>query len=371
MRIAQVAPLEERVPPKLYGGTERVVSGLTEELVRKGHQVTLFASGDSLTRARLIPCCPKALRLDPQCRGRSSIFHHVYMLERVLQLANQFDVIHFHLDHFHFPMARRLTTPCVTTFHNRLDRQDMNRFALEFFDLPVVAISDSHRRQRPLLNWAGVVHNGLPGEGMSLGDGKGGYLAVLGRMSPEKGVDTAIEVAIKAGIDVKIAAKVGAEDEEYHDRVLKPLLNHPRVEFLGEIGEGEKNGFLGKAMAMLFPIVWPEPFGLVMIESLACGTPVVAFGCGSVPEILEHGATGYVVDSKEEMVRAVKRIQAGEIDRKRCRAAFEHRFSASRMADDYLRIYWKLINRQRRTGRREWKRSSRLPVNTTSLPPLH
>ena len=369
MRIAQVAPLEERVPPALYGGTERVVSTLTEALVRKGHEVTLFASGDSLSDARLIPCCPQALRLDS--RSRNSIFHHVYMLERVLQLADQFDIIHFHLDHFHFPMARRLTTPCLTTFHNRLDRQDMNRFALEFFDLPVVAISESHRRQRPLLNWAGVVHHGMDSDVLPMGDGSGGYLAVLGRMSLEKGVDTAIQVAIDSGIDVKIAAKVGIEDEEYFHSVLEPLLDHPRVQYLGEIGQEEKGEFLGQAMAMLFPIRWPEPFGLVMIESLACGTPVVAYGQGSVPEVLEHGRTGYIVDTEEEMVRAVERIKAGAIDRKRCRTAFEHRFSASRMADDYLRIYWKLINRQRRTGRREWKRSSRLPANTTSLPPLH
>ena len=369
MRIAQVAPLEERVPPRLYGGTERVVSGLTEELVRKGHEVTLFASGDSLTEARLIPCCRQALRLDSQCRN--SIFHHVYMLERVLQLADQFDVIHFHLDHFHFPMARRLNTPCLTTFHNRLDKQDMNRFALEFFDQPVVAISESHRRQRPLLNWAGVVRNGLPADSLFLGRGSGGYLAVLGRMSPEKGVDTAIEVAIRTGIDVKIAAKIGAEDEDYFHEVLEPMLDHPRVEFLGEITEGEKNAFLGDALAMLFPITWPEPFGLVMIESLACGTPVVAFNRGAVPEVLEHGRTGYVVETVEEMIRAADLVRAGAIDRTRCRAAFEQRFSASRMADDYLRIYWKLINRQRRTGRRQWKKSSKLPVNTTSLPPLH
>ena len=335
MRIAQVAPLCERVPPKLYGGTERVVAFLTDELVRQGHDVTLFASGDSITEATLIPICRRAQRLDG---GRlDSVAEHVLMIEQVAQQATDFDLVHFHIAHIHFPVVRRLAVPHVTTLHGRLDLPELVPLYREFSDVPVVSISDAQREPLQDAGWIGTVYHGLPVDLLPFRAAQGEYLAFLGRISPEKRVDRAIEIAKASGIPLRIAAKVDSADREYFDEVVKPLLNDPLIEFIGEIGEAEKGAFLGRARALLFPIDWPEPFGLVQIESLACGTPVIAFRGGSVPEILDDGLTGYVVASMSEAVRAVAQID--RIDRRMCRQVFEQRFSATRMALDYVRIY--------------------------------
>jgi glycosyltransferase involved in cell wall biosynthesis len=335
MRIAQVAPLYESVPPMCYGGTERVVSYLTEELVRQGHDVTLYASGDSRTEARLVPVCERSLRLDAACTD--SLSHHVLMLERVVQDAAQYDVIHFHVDHLHFPLSRRISTPSVTTLHGRLDLPELVPLYREFAERPVVSISAAQRAPLPGIGWRGTVHHGLPMDLHQFRRGPGGYLAFLGRVSPEKGADTAVEIAQRTGMHLKIAAKVDRADRRYFEERVQPLLPGSTAEFVGEIGEEEKGEFLGNAKALLFPIDWPEPFGLVMIEALACGTPVIAFRRGSVPEVLEDGVTGFIVDGVDDAVRAVARID--ELSRARCRAAFERRFSASRMAHDYLAIY--------------------------------
>ena len=338
LRIAQVAPLYESVPPRLYGGTERVVYYLTEELVRRGHQVTLFASGDSRTSARLEAACPAALRLDPSCDD--PLPHHVLLLERVAARAHGFDVVHFHTEYLHFPLARRLGVPTVTTLHGRLDLSDYAGLFREFGDLALVSVSEAQRRPLPWVNWVATVHHGLPAEAYRPGDGRGGYLAFLGRMSPEKRPDLAIRIARRAGIPLKMAAKVDRADREYFEAVVRPLLREPQVEFLGEIRQEEKGRFLGDALALLFPIDWPEPFGLVMVEALACGTPVVAFRRGSVPEVLEDGVTGFVVDDPQGAVAAVERV--ARLDRRRCRQAFEERFTAERMAQDYLEVYRRL-----------------------------
>ena len=343
MRIAQVAPLYESVPPKLYGGTERVVSYLTEELVRQGHEVTLFASGDSVTAARLAPQCPRALRLDSSCVDH--LAHHVLMLERVIDQASRFDIIHFHVDYLHFPWSRRQRTAHLTTLHGRLDIPDLVPLYRDFKEMPVVSISDAQRQPLPWLNWQATVYHGLPSRLYRFHEGTGDYLAFLGRISPEKGVDRAIEIARRSGIKLKIAAKVDRVDREYFHEKIEPLLNDSGVEFIGEIGEREKNEFLGGAMAMLLPLNWDEPFGLVMTEALACGTPVIAFRRGSVPELLEDGATGYITTSIEEAVEAIGRIS--NLDRRRCRQAFEQRFSAERMARDYVRVYERLLRESR------------------------
>ncbi len=342
MRIAQVAPLYESVPPKLYGGTERVVSSLTEELVRLGHDVTLFASGDSLTTARLVPACKKALRLDSSCVDQ--LAHHVVMLDQVFSEKENFDLIHFHVDYLHFPFSRRQQIAHVTTLHGRLDLPDLVPLYGHFRDIPVISISDAQRKPLPWANWQGTVHHGLPRESFSLGRGMGKYLAFLGRTSPEKGLDQAIEIAKRAEMPLKIAAKIDRVDVEYFETVIKPLLDHPLIEFIGEIGYPEKNVFLGNAAGLLFPINWREPFGLVMIEAMACGTPVIAYPLGSVPEVMQDRVTGFIVPDLEGAVKAVKRL--GEIDRRKCRRHFEQHFNAERMAQDYLNIYQRLVRRE-------------------------
>src|SRR5215467_4323922 len=293
MRIAQVAPLYESVPPRLYGGTERAVYWLTEELVNLGHDVTLFASGDSLTTARLVPACPLALRLSPRCID--PLAHHVKLLEQVLQEKDNFDIIHFHLDYLHFPLSRNLNLPQVTTLHGRLDLPDLIPLYREFSEMPVISISDAQRRPLPWINWKGTVHHGLPDGCFAPYRETGKYLAFLGRISPEKGIDHAIAIAKKAGIPLKIAAKVDRQDKDYFEAYIKPLLSNPLIEFVGEISDREKNEFLGNAAALIFPINWSEPFGIVMIEALACGAPVVAYPFGSVPEIIEDRTTGFLV----------------------------------------------------------------------------
>jgi glycosyltransferase involved in cell wall biosynthesis len=364
MRIAQVAPLYESVPPVLYGGTERVVSWLTEELVREGHDVTLFASGDSVTNARLVPICPRALRLDALCKD--AVAHHVVMIERVFQEAANFDLIHFHIDYLHFSMSRRSETPWLTTLHGRLDIPDLVPLYQTFRDQPLVSISDSQRTPLPWANWLGTVHHGLPRESLRLRNGAGQYLAFLGRVSPEKGLDDAIEIARRSGMKLKVAAKIDPADQQYYESHIRSLLQGDNVEFIGEIGSDEKNDFLGNAAALIFPIQWPEPFGIVMIEAMACGTPVIGYRAGSVPEVIENGVSGFIVDDIESAVAAVKNIPA--IDRKACRKYFERCFSAQRMAADYLTIYKKLVRREPTTitiddGAMSW--TDLLPNTTT------
>jgi len=337
MRIAQISPLHEAVPPKLYGGTERVVSYLTEELVALGHDVTLFASGDSVTSARLVPACQRALRLDADCQDR--VLYHLMQLDTVLERHHEFDVIHFHGDTLHYPFIRRTTLPVLTTLHGRLDLPDLEPFYRHFADISVSSISNDQRRPLPWLNWRGTVLHGLPRNLLSRGGGRGGYLAFLGRISPEKGVERAIEIASRTGLPLKVAAKVDAVDQDYFDSI-RPLFDNPLVEFIGEIGEKEKNAFLGEALALIFPIDWPEPFGLVMIEAMACGTPVLAFRRGSVPEVIDENVSGCIVDTVDQAVKAMDRLLA--LDRMRCRATFEGRFSATRMASDYLDLYRQL-----------------------------
>lgn len=338
MKIAQVAPLIESVPPKLYGGTERVVSYLTEELVQQGHEVTLYASGDSMTRARLRPPVSRALRLNPQ-RG-DPLIHHFIMLEDVFNDANEYDVIHFHVDFLHFPLSRRHDHATLTTLHGRLDIPDLELIHSRFREMPLISISDAQRKPLRWANWLATIHHGIPEELFTFQDKPGDYLAFLGRISPEKRVDRAIEIAERAGMPIKIAAKVDKVDEEYFEQCIKPLLAKPNVEYIGEIGEYEKSDFLGGAYALLFPIDWPEPFGLVMIEALACGTPVIAFDCGAVSEVMEEGLTGYVVNDVKTAVDAVGKID--QIDREVCRQRFEQRFSVRRMASDYVSIYRRL-----------------------------
>jgi glycosyltransferase involved in cell wall biosynthesis len=343
MRIAQVAPLYESVPPKLYGGTERVVSYLTEELVRQGHDVTLFASGDSLTEARLVPACKQSLRLAPDCID--PLPHHVLLVERVLEEKDNFDLIHFHIDYLHYPRSRYEDIPTLTTLHGRLDIPDLVPLYQKFRDMPVVSISDSQREPLPWLNWQQTVYHGLPVDSLKFHAQRGKYLAFLGRTSPEKGLDQAIAIARQAGIELKIAAKIDRADAAYFDAVIKPLLKEPGIEFVGEIGHSEKSDFLGGAMALLCPIQWPEPFGLVIIEAMACGTPVIAYPRGSVPELIEDGVSGFIVDNAQQAAQAA--MAASTLSRKRCREYFERRFSASRMCKDYLAVYEHLLEKER------------------------
>jgi glycosyltransferase involved in cell wall biosynthesis len=343
MRIAQVAPLYESVPPQFYGGTERVVSYLTEELVQQGHQVTLFASGDSVSQARLVAPCPHALRLDKQCVDQ--LAHHMVLLEHVFQQASAFDLLHFHIDYVHFPLSVRQTIPTVTTLHGRLDLPDLIPVYQLFPTMPVVSISESQRAPLPWLNWLGTVYHGLPADLYTFRATPGTYLAFLGRIAPEKGVEQAMAIAQRAGMPLKIAAKVDRADREYFRDVVQPLLKkHALVEYVGEVGDTQKASLLGEAYALLFPIDWPEPFGLVMIEALACGTPVIAYARGAVPEVLETGVTGWIVAGIEEAVQAVAQVPA--LSRARCRQVFEERFSACRMAQDYLQIYKTLLGGQ-------------------------
>jgi len=337
MKIAQVAPLAERCPPRLYGGTERIVSYLTEELVRQGHDVTLFASGDSRTAAKLVRCSDMALRLNPAVKDPMP--YHLVMLDEVRRRADDFDVIHFHIDLLHFPLIRDFADRTLTTLHGRLDLPDLKPFYAAFPEIPLVSISDSQRRPMPAVNWAGTIPHGLPRDLLPFSpQPKGDYLAFLGRISPEKRPDRAIDIAARTGLPLKIAAKVDKADRAYWDVVVAPLIaRHDNVEFVGEISDGAKASFLGNARALLFPIDWPEPFGLAMIEAMACGTPVIAWNCGSVPEVIDDGVTGFIVDNEAEAVAAVKRLAS--YDRARARAVFEQRFTVERMAADYLSTY--------------------------------
>jgi glycosyltransferase involved in cell wall biosynthesis len=340
MRIAQVAPLYESVPPKYYGGTERVVSYLTEELVHQGHEVTLFASGDSVTKAHLVAACRRSLRLDKRCIDQLS--HQILMLEHVFQRATEFDVIHFHVDYLHFPLSRRQPMTHVTTLHGRLDLPDLVPLYQEFRDMPIVSISNVQREPLPWANWQATVYHGIPADMYRFRGEPGRYLAFLGRISPEKGVDRAIEIAKRVQIPLKIAAKVDPVDKKYFKREIEPLLGDPLVEHLGEIGDREKNEFLGNAYALLLPIDWPEPFGLVIIEAMACGTPVIAYRGGAVAEVMEEGHTGFIVEALEDAVKAVRRVP--ELSRRRCREVFEQCFTATRMAHDYMQVYERLTN---------------------------
>ena len=344
MRIAQIAPLMESVPPRLYGGTERIVSYVTDELVRLGHDVTLFASGDSVSTATLVPCAAMALRLDSNVRD--FIPYYMLMLDRVRELADEFDILHFHIDQFHFPLFRPIAHRTVTTLHGRQDLHDLKPLYLGFGDMPLVSISENQRRPVLNSNFVATVYHGIPADLLSANyHPRGGYLAFLGRISPEKRPDRAIQIAQAAGIPLKIAAKVDRVDEAYFREQIEPLLSLPGIEFLGEINERGKAKFLGEASALLFPVDWPEPFGLVMIEAMACGTPVVAFRCGSVPEIIDPGVTGAIVESMEEAVQVLPRVLS--LDRRRVRRRFEQRFTAGRMARDYVQVYRSLLGRER------------------------
>lgn len=336
MKIAQVVPLYESVPPKFYGGTERVASYLTEELVRQGHEVTVFASGDSQTAASLYPICSRALRLEG-ANVVDPLAHHIRMIEIVAREAHKFDLIHFHIDYLHFPVSRRERIRTITTLHGRLDIPDAHPIYREFSDMKLVSISNAQRAPMPWANWLGTVYHGLPEHLYEPQERAGTYLAFLGRISPEKRVDRAIEIAKRVGMPIRIAAKIDAVDREYFHSKIERLFDDPLVEYIGEIAEREKSAFLGNAHALLFPIDWQEPFGLVMIEAIACGTPVIAYRMGSVPEVVDEGVTGYIVDTLDEAVAAVH--GAGSLNRRICRRVFEERFSARRMCSDYLELY--------------------------------
>ena len=360
MRIAQVAPLYESVPPQLYGGTERVVSWLTEELVRSGHEVTLFASGDSQTSAKLVPACPRALWRDQNCR--ETLPYHVRLMEMVFEDVSRFDAIHFHCDYLHLPLLRRHPCPSITTLHGRLHVPDLQPLFAEYADAPLVSISADQRRPLPGANWQATIHHGLPRDLHTYCPRADGYLAFLGRMSPEKRVDRAIEIARRSGKKLKIAAKIYPEERAYFHETIEPLLQDASssVEFIGEVGGREKDKFLGHAEALLFPIDWAEPFGLVMIEALACGTPVIGWRMGSVPEVIENGVSGFLVESVEGAVQAVSHLD--ELSRQTCRERFEQRFDVSRMTRDYLEVYRRV--QWAESASRQVARSSRLGKQT-------
>jgi glycosyltransferase involved in cell wall biosynthesis len=340
MKIAQISPLMESVPPRLYGGSERIVSYLTDELVRQGHDVTLFASGDSVSSANLVRCVPMALRLDANVKD--PIPYYMLMLDRVRDMADEFDILHFHIDQFHFPLFRPIAQRTVTTLHGRQDLHDLKPLYVGFSDMPLVSISNSQRKPIVNANFAATVYHGLPAQTLKPNyKPTGDYVAFLGRISPEKRPDRAIRIAQALGLRIKIAAKIDKVDEAYFREHIASLFNLPGVEYIGEIDERSKSEFLGEADALLFPIDWPEPFGLSMIEAMACGTPVLAFRCGSVPEIIDPGVTGQIVDSMDEAIRVMPQVLA--LDRRAVRQKFEQRFSASRMAKDYVQVYRSLI----------------------------
>jgi glycosyltransferase involved in cell wall biosynthesis len=339
MKIAQVAPLFEAVPPKLYGGTERVIHYLTEKLVDMGHDVTLFASGDSQTSARLIPGSKQALRLDPTCID--SFSYHVVQLDDVISSYHSFDIIHFHTDYFHFPFTNRIPAHYLTTLHGRLDIPDLQIVFNRFNTQPVVSISDSQRMPLPQAFWIGTVYHGLPDDLLPPGTGDGNYLAFIGRISPEKGIEKAIEIAIANGKHLKVAAKIDNVDREYYETQVKHLMDDPLIEYIGEINEEQKVSFLGNAEALLFPINWSEPFGIVLIEAMSCGTPIIAFNQGSVPEVVDDGVTGFIVNNSDEAIAAVNRLNI--LSRTAIRKVFEEKFTSTRMAEDYVRLYEWLI----------------------------
>jgi glycosyltransferase involved in cell wall biosynthesis len=368
MKIAQISPLMESCPPQLYGGTERVVSYLTEELVRQGHDVTLFASGDSITSARLEVCCEKALRLDSTVTD--PIPDHLIMLNKVRGMAKEFDILHFHVDVLHYPLAVDFAGRTVTTMHGRLDLPELRKMHAAFPGFPLVSISDDQRLPMPPVKWAGTIHHGLPGALLPFNPApKGGYLAFLGRISPEKRPDRAIEIANRAGAKLKIAAKIDKVDQEYWTNVIGPMVgSSPNVEYIGEIGERDKAEFLGNADALLFPIDWPEPFGLVMIEAMSCGTPVIAFRRGSAAEVIDEGVSGYLVEDVAQAIGAVRRIP--ELDRARVRKTFVRRFDIARVAREYVQVYQTLVNAQ--PNPREPRRNGTLhiPRPESGHPPI-
>jgi len=359
MRIAQVAPLIESVPPKHYGGTERIVSYLTEELVCAGHDVTLFASGDSVTSARLIASCERSLRKNERCKD--PVAREVLLVDHVIEYVDEFDLIHFHTGYLHFPVCRYLSVPHVTTLHGRLDMPDLVPVFERFRDEPLISISNAQRLPLPWANWEATIYHGLPADQLQFRPQPGDYLAFLGRISPEKRADRAIEIAKRAGMPLKVAAKVDRVDRRYFKRVIEPLLQESHVEWVGEITDRDKNEFLGNAYALLFPIDWPEPFGLVMIEALACGTPVIAYDSGSVPEVMENGVTGFIVKDLDAAVKAVSQIR--DVSRAGCREIFDRRFTASRMASDYVNAYEQLIQSNPGRNRATAFTSSPAPVN--------
>lgn len=364
MKIAQVAPLMESVPPRLYGGTERIVSYLTEELVRLGHDVTLFASGDSMTAAKLVSCVPQALRLDANVRD--TIPYYMLMLDRVRRQADDFDILHFHIDQFQFPLFRHIAGRTVTTLHGRQDLPDLKALYVGFNDMPLVSISNAQRRPIPKANFAATVYHGIPADLLKpVIQPRGGYVAFLGRISEEKRPDRAIQIARALGIPLKIAAKVDKADDAYFREVIAPLLDGPGVEFVGEINEQQKGEFLGEAQALLFPIDWPEPFGLSMIEAMACGTPVLAFRCGSVGEVIDDGVTGVIVESMDEGIGALPRVLS--LDRRRVRRRFEERFSATRMAKDYVSVYRSLLKTAPAVDREEAEKVGIAPDLTANV----
>jgi len=341
MRIAQVAPLIESVPPKHYGGTERIVSYLTEELVLAGHDVTLFASGDSVTEARLIASCERSLRKNERCKD--PVAREVLLLDHVIEHVDEFDLIHFHTGYLHFPACRYLPVPHLTTLHGRLDIPDLVPVFDRFRNEPLISISNAQRKPLSWANWEATIYHGLPKDLFAFQPNQGDYLAFLGRISPEKRVDRAIEIAKRVSMPLKIAAKVDRVDRRYFKRDIEPLLSQSHVEWIGEISDQQKSEFLGNAYALLFPIDWPEPFGLVMIEAIACGTPVIAYDRGSVPEVMEDGVTGFIVKDVEDAAQAVNKVR--NLSRSRCRGVFENRFAVSRMANDYVDVYKRLIDR--------------------------
>ena len=341
LRIAQIAPLVESVPPKFYGGTERVVAYLTEALVKLGHDVTLFASGDSVTKARLVSVTPTSLRLS-NCVDQMA--GNILQLQEVMDRSHEFDLLHFHTDYLHFPVTRLSHKKTLTTLHGRLDIPELTPLYKKFNDIPVISISNAQRRPLPMANWVATVYHGLPDSLYQPGNGEGDYVVFLGRISPEKRADRAIEIARRANIKIKVAAKVDKADERYFEKEIRHLLDQPHVEFLQEIGEAEKGPLLANAKALLFPIDWPEPFGMVQIEAMACSTPIIAYNHGSVPEIVEHGKTGFIVNSIKKATEALENIHL--ISREECRATFERRFSDIVMAENYVRLYEKALHKQ-------------------------